>query len=211
MPGATPAEGYQAVVRGPDGVVEGYVRYRGRQGWDDMRAAGELTVDELTAATPTAYERLWRHCCEVDLVRTIEAGNRPVDELLPWLLEDGRAVRQTGRFDFVWVRVFDVAAALAARRYSAACTLVIEVVDPLGLAGGRFVLDGSAEGAACSTTTGSADLAMGVDALGSLYTGGVSALALARAGRIEELRPGAVPRAEAAFRCAPAPWCATWF
>jgi len=211
VPGASAPEGYQAVVRAPDGTVDGYVRYRGRQHWDDMRAAGELTVDELMAATPAAYERLWRHCCEVDLVRAVEARSRPVDEPLAWFLEDGRAVRQTGRFDFVWVRVFDVVGALCARRYTSAGALVLEIDDPLGLAGGRFALETSAEGATCTVTTRRADLAMGVDALGSLYLGGVSALALAHSGRIDELRPGALARAEVAFTSAPAPWCATWF
>jgi len=211
VPGATPPTGYQALYRSEGGDPEGYVRYQAKQGWDDMRKAGKLTVDELLAVTPAAYERLWRHCCEVDLVKTVVAGNRPVDEPLAWLLEDGRAVRQTARFDFVWVRILDPAAALAARRYGAPCGLVVEVVDPAGYAAGRFALEGGPDGATCTSTTREADLTMPVDALGSLYAGGVSALALADSGRIDEHRAGALALAEVAFRGAPAPWCATWF
>jgi predicted acetyltransferase len=211
VPGDKAPEGYRALYRSPAGEPEGYVRYRGAQEWDHMRKRGELTVDELVAVTPSAYERLWRYCCEVDLVTTIRASDRPVDEGLGWLLEDARAVRQAGRFDFVWVRVLDVGGALSARRYASEGRLVIEVVDALGFASGRFVVDGGPSGAQCQRTDEAADLSMPVDALGSLYAGGVSARVLGEAGRIDEHRPRALERADGMFRSSPAPWCSTWF
>ena len=55
------------------------------------------------------------------------------------------------------------------------------------------------------------DLVMAVDALGSLYAGGVTATTLAAAGRLEECTPGALTRADAMFRTPRAPWCSTWF
>ncbi len=180
MPGAKPPKGYRALYRSPQGVPEGYVRYGANQGWDSMRQTGELTVEELVATTPAAYERLWRYCCEVDLVTTVRAGDRPVDEALPWLLEDGRTVRQTGRFDFLWVRVLDVVAALSARRYAVEGRLVVDVVDPLGFAGGRYALEGGPSGAVCARTEQAAELTMPVEALGSMYLGGVSARILPR-------------------------------
>lgn len=146
VPGAKAPEGYQALYRSPAGVPEGYVRYGAKQGWDAMRQSGELTVHELVATTPAAYDRLWRYCCEVDLITTVRAGDRPVDEALGWLLTDGRAVRQTGRYDFLWVRVLDVIGALSARRYGVDGRLVIEVVDTLGFAEGRFALEGGPAG-----------------------------------------------------------------
>ena len=211
VPGAAPAEGYQAVYRGASGAPEGYVRYRARQKWDAMRKRGDVTVDELVAATPAAYARLWQHCCTIDLINVVNAGDRPVDEMLPWLLEDGRAVVQTGRFDFIWVRILDCAAALAARRYSIEGRLVIEVVDPLGLAGGRFALEGGPAGASCAPSSDGADLAMPVDALGSLYAGGVRASTLGAAGRVDEVRAGALGQADLMFASAVTPWCSTWF
>jgi predicted acetyltransferase len=211
VPGAKAPEGYQALYRSPTGEPEGYVRYRASQGWDSMRQHGELTVDELLAVTPAAYERLWRFCLEVDLVTSVRAGDRPVDEMLGWLLEDGRVVRQTGRYDFVWIRILDVAVALSARRYGVDGHLVVEVIDPLGFADGRFALEGGPEGAACVRTEKTADLSMPVDVLGSLYAGGVSARAMHAIGSVDEHRPGAVDRADVMFRSSTTPWCSTWF
>ena len=211
VPGAKPPEGYQALYRSPSGAPEGYVRYRASQNWDHMRQNGELTVDELLAVTPAAYERLWRYCCEVDLVTTVRAGDRPVDEPLGWLLEDARVVRQNGRYDFVWVRILDVGVALSERRYAVDGRLVIEVVDTLGFAGGRFALEGGPEGATCRPTEDTAELSMPVDVLGSLYCGGISARVLHDTGGIDEHRRGAVSRADVMFRSPTVPWCATWF
>ena len=211
VPGATPWKGYQAVYHSPDGAIDGYVRYTAENKWDHMRPRGTLTVTELVAATPDAYHRLWRYCCEVDLVTSVTAGDRPVDEPLAWLLADARSLRQNGRFDFVWVRVLDVAAALSARRYPVEGRLVIEVTDPLGIASGRFVLEGGPAGATCAATDVSAELTFPVDALGSVYLGGASVLALAGAGRVDEHRSGAARRADTLFRSPVAPWCSTWF
>jgi predicted acetyltransferase len=176
-----------------------------------MRAKSTLSVTELVAATPEAYLRLWRYCCEVDLITTVEAGDRPVDEALVWLLHDGRTLRQSGRYDFIWVRVLDVAAALAGRRYASEDRLVFEVVDALGITGGRYALDGGPEGAQCAATDASADLTLPVDALGSIYLGGKSVLALAETGRIDEHTSGALLRADTMFRSSVTPWCSTWF
>jgi predicted acetyltransferase len=176
-----------------------------------MRPDGILHLDELLATSPEACRRLWQYCCDVDLIRTIEAPNRSVDEPLVWMLADARAARQTARSDFVWVRLLNVGEALSARRYLADGQVVMEVVDDLGLAGGRYQLDGGPFGASCTGTTSSADLSLGVDALGSAYLGGVSLRTLAQAGRVVEHRGGALDRADAMFRSPVTPWCATWF
>ena len=211
VPGATPTKGYQAIYRAPNGEVDGYVRYTAAQEWDHMRPKGTLSINELVATTPDAYLRLWRYCCEVDLITRVHAGDRSVHEPLVWLLRDGRSLRQMGRFDFIWVSVLDVAAALSARRYPTEGRLVVEVVDPLGIAGGRFALEGGPTGATCSPTDATAQLTLPVDSLGSLYMGGMSVLALAGAGRIDEHSSGALERAEAMFRSGITPWCSTWF
>lgn len=211
VPGDKPAQGYQVLYRSSAGTAEGYVRYRATQSSEGMRSTSELTVDELVAVTPAAYEQLWRYCCDVDLVVTVRAGDRPVDEHLGWLLEDGRTVGQRSRYDFVWVRVLDVVGALSARRYGADGRLVIEVSDPLGFATGRFAVEGGAGGASCAPTGDDAELSLSVDALGSLYAGGFSPHVLRDVGRIEEHRAGALDRAAAMFRSSTAPWCSTWF
>ena len=211
VPGAEAPTEHVALYRSPDGEAEGYVRYNGKQIWDDMRPKGLLTVEELVATTPAAYRRLWQYCCDIDLMSTLEAGDRTVDEPLALLLTDGRAVRQAGRFDFLWVRVLDVAASLAGRRYRVDGRIVIEVVDPLGFATGRYSLEGGPGGATCLLSNADPDVTVPVDSLGSLFLGGVSWQALAVAARVDEHRSGAIEKADLMFRSQVAPWCSTWF
>jgi predicted acetyltransferase len=100
---------------------------------------------------------------------------------------------------------------LSARRYRTDGRLVIEVTDSLGIAAGRFALEGGPAGASCTATDASPDLTLPVDVLGSLYMGGVSAPALAGAGRIDEHTNGALARADTMFGGTVTPWCSTWF
>jgi predicted acetyltransferase len=62
-------------------------------------------------------------------------------------------------------------------------------------------------GGGCERTDAEPDLSLSVDALGAAYLGGTSLRSLAEAGRVCELRPGAVARASAAFRGEVEPWC----
>ena len=187
------------------------MRYRTDGEWDARRPDVTLTVDELLSVTPAAYARLWRYCCEVDWVATVEAGDRRPDEVLPWFVEDARHVVQKWRADFQWLRVLDPAAALGARRYLTPGRVVLEVVDPLGLAGGRFAVDGGPEGASASTTDASAGLTVPVDALGAAYLGGTTFRTLATADRIDVHDHDALAVADAMFRGDVTPWCTTWF
>jgi predicted acetyltransferase len=61
--------------------------------------------------------------------------------------------------------------------------------------------------AAVARTEGAADLALDANDLGSLFLGGCTATALASAGRVVELRPGALSVADGLFPTAIAPWC----
>ena len=60
-------------------------------------------------------------------------------------------------------------------------------------------------------TDADADVRLGVAALGSVYLGGFGFADLARGLRLEELRAGAVDRADALFRTTAEPWCAEIF
>jgi predicted acetyltransferase len=68
---------------------------------------------------------------------------------------------------------------------------------------GRWKLD---EGVAARTDD-DADIALPVQSLGSAYLGGISFAELSRAGRVEELKDGALARADALFRWDRHPWC----
>jgi predicted acetyltransferase len=194
-----------------DGQPEGYLRYKANREWDDMRPTALLTVEELVATTPAAYHRLWEYCCNVDWVTRVESADRSVDEALSWLVIDGRHVRQKARFDFVWVRLLDIPAALSGRGYVTEGAVTIEVVDPLGLSGGRYRLEAGPDGATCTRSDAPADLTLSVSTLGSVYLGGFSLRTLAWAGLVDEHRAGALATADALFRSPVTPWCSTWF
>lgn len=199
-----------------DGTPQGFALYRVKEQGDDF-TQHIVTVSELVAATDDAYAALWRYLLELDLVSEIRIGLRSIDEPLRWLVADARAVRTTAVTDHLWVRILDVPAALAARGYATADTLVIDVDDPNDYAAGRYLLTSTADGVATvaeisdSAPEGAAHIALGAVELGSLYLGGVSALTLHAAGRLEERSPGAAARTEALFRSPTPPRLSIWF
>jgi predicted acetyltransferase len=201
-----------AAYHGPGGELEGYLLYRPESTGHGTGPQSRIDVSELIALTSDAYLGLWRFCCELDLVSEIKAANRCVDEPLPWLVDNPReAVQMTMRTDFLWVQPLDVSRLLSTRHYAAPERLVLEVSDPLAVGGGRFRLEAEATGATCGPTTESADLRMGMSALGAISLGGVNLHVLAEAGLIEEERPGALARAERLFHWPITPWCSTGF
>jgi predicted acetyltransferase len=211
-PGKTAWEGRAIVHRSkPDAEVDGLLRYHVEDKWDGMRPRGALVVDDLVTTTPAAYAALWRLCCEVDNVVTVKAADRSVDEALPWFLADARAVIQTARTDFVWLRLLDVAAALSARRYLTEGRVVLEVRDSMSHASGRYALEGGAQGATCVRATESAHLELDVTTSSSAYVGGVRLRSMAAAGLVTEHLTGALDLADAMFAAPATPWCNTWF
>ena len=76
------------------------------------------------------------------------------------------------RSDQIWLRLIDVAAALAARRYAVEGEVVLEVSDGFTPeAGGRFRLRGGPDGAECARTDRAADLRLASADLASAYLG----------------------------------------
>jgi hypothetical protein len=65
--------------------------------------------------------------------------------------------------------------------------------------------------ASCVRVTSAADLVLDVTQLGAAYLGGTRLGALAEAGLVTELRPGAVRQLSTAMSWDPAPWCPTVF
>lgn len=213
---STPQDGsgplFYAIYSSETGQVDGAALYRIRRRWEEAIASSTLLVERMIAATDEAQWALWQFCFGVDLVRTVRATFRPVDEPLRWMLADPRRLRVTALVDDLWLRVLDVPAALRARRYGAAGRLVLEVVDAFQPeVAGRYELQGGPDGAECRATTAEPDLTLDVSDLGAAYLGGVRFGTLARAGRVEQRTPGALAQADALFACEPAPWCATPF
>ncbi|HEY0696829.1 MAG TPA: GNAT family N-acetyltransferase [Micromonospora sp.] len=186
------------LYEGPDGV-DGYALFRTRGSWDHRGPRGEVVVGELAADGPGAYAALWRFLLTVDLARDLSFRFAAVDEPVQHLVDEPRRLG-TRLLDCLWLRIVDVPAALAARRYATGVDVVFEVTDDLLPANaGRWRLTGDAAGARCDRTGQPADLACDVRDLAAVYLGGPGLGALTAAGRVRELRPGAAVRAGAAF------------
>ena len=209
--GQDPWKGYCVVHRDVNGRPDGYLRYHVDDVWHGFEPDCTLVVDDLIAATPAAYADLWRLCLTTDNVKRVTAEDRGVDEPLRWLLDDGRAVKQKQTSDFLWVRVLDVAAVLAARRYLGEGRLVLEVDDPVGLTSGRYALDGGPGGATCARTEAAPDLTLTASALGSALLGGTRLGPRAGSATAVEHTPGALATADAMFLADTTPWCNTTF
>jgi predicted acetyltransferase len=196
-----------ALVRDGGRAVTGLARWHVEDHWVGHQPHSTLVVDDLLGADAGAVARLWRLVGEVDLVETVRAGGRSVDDPLRWLVDDGRGVRQTWRSDWLWARLLDVPAALGARAWSAAGPVVIEVEDELGHAAGRYAL----EDGVCGPATSPPDLTVPVATLSACYLGGRSLRTLAAAGWATEHRAGAIGELDRLLRSDVAPWCATMF
>ena len=189
----------RAVVHSGDHGVDGYALWRVKNGWDDAGPAGEVHVLEQVSTTPEAYTAIWRFLLTLDLTRMTHAWNCSVDEPLQFMVNEPRRLG-TRVADALWVRLVDVPAALAARRYASDVDLVIEVVDGyLPENAGRYHLSGSPEGARCTSTVEPPDLTCDVQSLGAAYLGGTPLNALADAGLVREHSAGALSAAGTAF------------
>jgi predicted acetyltransferase len=206
-------KGFLVLHRDDAGAVDGYARFsRTDDRWDGNRPTNVITLDELHALTTDAYATLWRFLAEMDWVGTVKAPRRARDERLPWLLADARDARLTDLTDGIWVRLFDVAAALSARTYEREGGMVIEVVDAERSEGRyRLRLDAGPDGATCVDTTESAELTVPVEALGVAYLGGPSLRSAVLSGGADEHRAGAIDRLDALLRTRDEPWTSTFF
>ncbi|WP_367041900.1 GNAT family N-acetyltransferase [Streptomyces sp. Je 1-332] len=201
--GASPL---QCVVAERDGELVGYARFQVKPDWDMAGPKGTVRLRDLEAADPVAYAALWRFLFGIDLTSTVEAHSRPTDDAVFHLVSDVRRCRIQVR-DSLHVRLVEVAAALEARAYRTPVNLVLDVEDAFcPWNAGRWRLTGDLKGATCERTEDDADLALSVRDLGSAYLGGVSLTSLAAAGRVRELRPGALAEAATAFGSDVAPW-----
>jgi predicted acetyltransferase len=189
----------------------GYVRYRAHD-------PDRISVEELRGVTADIEAGLWRFILDIDLVATVTAHRRPVDEPVRWRLADPRQLRAVSVEDRLFMRLLDVPAALEGRAYRRSGRLVLDLVAPLvedkdDPAVGPWVLEAGPDGAACRPARQgeTADLRMEVTDLGSLYLGGFTASVMSAGGRIEELTAGSIDVADSLFASPMAPFTGTGF
>ena len=191
------------VVFEAGGEPLGYAIYRTHSSWEGGSSTSRLVVREALGATPQATAGIWRFLLDVDWMGSVEVPLAPPDHPLFLLLASPRRMRYR-MGDSLWVRLVDVPAALSGRAYGEGGPLVLEVRDAMcEWNDGRWKLVGGE----CVRTDEEPDLVLDVAALGSAYLGAVSFTQLREAQRVEELREGAVARADALFAWRPLPWC----
>lgn len=196
---------------GPDGP-DGLLAWRVTRDFMLTGALGEVEVVEFVAATDDAYRDMWAYLGAIDVVGEVKLTDRPLDEPIRWLLGDARALQLTSTYDYLWLRLLDVPAALSARTYAVPGRVVLDVHDasPGCYATGRFALEADGADATCTPTTDAADLAVSERALAACYLGGTRLRHAAPLG-VDELTPGALDRADVMFSTPLAPLNQTGF
>ncbi|WP_029144614.1 GNAT family N-acetyltransferase [Microbacterium luticocti] len=170
------------------GQARGILLYTATENEDDYTKSS-VHVVYLLAEDRDAYAALWRYVLELPLIGTVTARELAVDEPLLWMIADQRAAQIT-LADHHWIRLLDVPAALAARGYDTPGALAVDIDDPLGLTGGRWLLESAGGEGRVRPDDGpdAGDVPLvraGVAELSAVYLGGVCPAALAAAGRIE--------------------------
>jgi predicted acetyltransferase len=186
-----------------DGQPVAYALYRLHVSFGNLGPETKLQTQEVLGVTPAATASIWRYLLDVDWTQAVSARLLPVDHPLLLVLARLNLTRPT-LSDGLWVRLVHVGAALSGRSYAGECTIVLDVRDEFcEWNAGRWKIDGGE----AARTDEDADLVLDVADLGSAYLGGFTFRELWRAGRVEELRDGALARADALFRTDVEPWC----
>lgn len=190
----------RTVVAERGGEAVGFARYQTKHEHSPSGLPASVTdVGEIYADDAAALAAVIRYLVSIDLAATTKIVNQAVDSPIVHLLADFRAAG-AGVKDGLYLRLVDVDRALAGRTYSAPVSVVLEVADAFcPWNAGRWQLTGDEKSSRCVRTEAAADLALDVRDLAAAYLGGSTLAALAQAGLVTELRPGALTDASRAF------------
>jgi len=128
-----------------------------------------------------------------------------IDDPLPYLLDNQRALRTTDLNDGIWVNIRDVATAFGARNYRTTDRIVVEAD------GMRWAIDGGPDGGSCKAVRTRPDLITSHSGLSSLLYGGVLPSALVSGRRMTARTAEAAARADLFFTTSVAPHCLTHY
>ena len=185
--------------------ADGYAVYRIKMDWVEGLPAHTLHLAELAAITPEAHAALWQTLLSMDLVGEIHSRAIAIDDPLPYLLENQRALRTTVLADAVWANIRDVSIAFGARTYRTADRIVVEAGER------RWAIEGGPDGATCKSVRSRADLVTTPSGLGSLIYGGVLPSALVAGRRMTARNDDTLRRADLFFPTNLAPNCQTHY
>lgn len=183
-------------------TIDGYAAYEivSDDGYSPRQR--QVVLHELCCLTAEAYIALWGFLLSIDLPVEVVAVGRPVDEPIRWVLNDARQLRTTRSGDRTWVRLLDVAAALSARHYPEAGSLLLGVHDAFCPENsGTYRLNVTEEWAQAEVerTEAPAEIELDASTLGSVYLGGVDLAAFASVGRLRAASESAVSRGSRMF------------
>ncbi len=185
--------------------ADGFAVYTVKDEWNDGHPAHTMELIELVATTPQAHAALWQVLLGVDLVAGIRSRCIPIDDPLPYLLENQRALRTTDLNDGVWVNVLDPSICFGARTYRTVERFVIEVD------GVRWAIEGGPDDASCRKVRSRPDLVATHSAFSSLLYGGVLPSALEAGRRLTARSAEVLARADVFFTTSLAPHCQTHY
>lgn len=189
---------------------DGFATWKVTPQWNDGHPEHELRLMELVATTPDAHAALWHTVLSHDLVGPVRSRSvMSLDDPLPFLLTDQRALRTTDLNDMLWVRPRDVRAAFEARTFGTDDSFVIEVAFADGVR--RFKIEGSPDGSRVRSARTKPHLVTDQASLGALYLGGVLPSTLAAGRRLTASSPDVLRRADNFFGTSPLPHCSTGF
>lgn len=186
-----------------DGKPAGYATYRiAQEGSTPEDWKKTVRVSEVVGVDDAAAREVWRFLLSIDWTDRVEAFDVAVDD--PLLLNVDRVNKLNARmYDALWIRLVDVAAALAARGTESRVAIEVTSDSLFPDNVGTWVV----EGGVARRSTRRPDVRTDVQGLGSAFLGGFSFAQLARSGRVEEGSRGGLARADAAFRVERAPFC----
>ncbi len=196
-----------AIVEDASGPAA-FALFQRKLAWTDSGPGGTgASQHGWAAVTAAAERRLWSVLCDLDLMSSTTVSSVALDSPLVHLLTDVRGAVATMR-DQVWVRILDVPTALMARSYLKDVDVTIGIEDSWIEENShpwRFhVVDGAAT-VERAERNASIDVKMSIQELSVAYLGGTTLDALALAGLVEEVLPGAVANLSDAFRSRLAP------
>jgi predicted acetyltransferase len=184
-----------------DGKPVGYALYRIKQDWRDGYSQNQVRLVEAIANSPVATRELYRFIYGMDLVARVRGKYDPGSPLF-LMVTDSRSL-YLKMSDGLWLRFVDLEAGLKGRTYEGDDSVVFEIADAFcPWNAGRWRI-----GATVERTDDDAELELDTADLASAYLGAFDFNALAIAGRVRELKPGALQRASDLFRTPRPPYC----
>lgn len=185
-----------------------YAIYNLTPKFDQFGPNHEMTIHECVGINATEEAALMGWLCQVDLVGKISAYWRPTDDGFTQSLVQRRSNHEQVT-EALYIRILDVAKAIASRKYGTRCAYVVRINDDLLPNSGlwRFAL--SPEGGTAERLDDGieADLTLDIRALAGIWLGGYPLNAFIGAGLATVHNPKAFLSIHQAFHSPVAPWC----